>query len=217
MTFCSKLPRHPRFVFRQPVPAAADELLPATQPELLVELTVYAADALAFGRLALSGERVTDLMNHNATYEFVDTSLQSLEDGHILSVRDVVIARNEIFAVSVSGPRGDPNRRTRTRPTPVQLRLGPYDVTGNLHGLPGSDPIAGFTRRGIMVPLTEATIEYDSPNGRVSSRFETVLVNRLLADSIATPRGLDVRPPELARDGGGGRLLKDFTFDLTVR
>jgi hypothetical protein len=180
-------------------------------------LTVYAGDSLAFGQLALSTDRVTDLMNNNTSFEFVDTSVQSLEDGRSLSVSDLVIARSEIFVVAVSGPRGDPNRRTRTRPMPVQLRLGPFDVSGNIHALPGSDPIAGFTRRGIMVPLTEATVAYDSPAGRVSSQFETVLVNRLLADSIATNRSTDIRPPELEVIQGGGRLLKDFSFELTVR
>jgi hypothetical protein len=45
-----------------------------------------------------------------------------------------------------------------------------------------------------MVPLTEATIAYDSPAGRVVSRYDTLLVNRLLVDRIAPARHSDVRP-----------------------
>jgi hypothetical protein len=47
-----------------------------------------------------------------------------------------------------------------------------------------------------MVPLTEATIEFDSPDGRTLSRFGTLLVNRDLTDWIAPASRSDVRPPE---------------------
>jgi len=77
----------------------------------MVELTVYAGDSVAFGRLALTADRVTDLMNDRTEFEFVDTFLQSLDDGHGLLVRTVIVARDEIFAVAVAGPRGDPARR----------------------------------------------------------------------------------------------------------
>jgi hypothetical protein len=213
----SRLPRPLQIVFRSAAPAArAEEPSPDTRPIPLVELTVFSGDSLAFGQLALDADRVTDLMNDHDAFEFVDTTLQSLDDGHGLSVQDVVIAREEIFAVAVSGPRGDPKRRTRTRPIPVELRLGPYDVSGNIHVVPGTDPIIGFRRRRVMIPLTEATIEYDSPAGRVRSRFETILVNRLLADWIAAASRSDVRPPELVPELGG-RLTKDFTPQVLGR
>lgn len=214
----SKLSGPLQIVFRPSAPAArAEEPPPDTRPIPLVGLTVYSGDSLAFGHLALSADRVTDLMNDHETFEFVDTSLQSLDDGHELSVRDVVIAREEIFAVAVSGPRGDPIRRTRTRPIPVELRLGRYDVSGNIHVVPGTDPIANFRRRKVMVPLTEATIEYDSPAGRVLSRFQTILVNRLLTDWIAAASRSDVRPPDLVPEFEGRGLAKDFTSQLLVR
>jgi hypothetical protein len=216
MSMRSRLPGPLQIVFRPSTPLRiAEESPPDALPIPLVELTVFSGDSLAFGQLALAADRVTDLMNDHDAFEFVDTTLQSLDDGHGLSVRDLVIAREEIFAVAVSGPRGNPKRRTRTRPIPVELQLGPYDVTGNLHVVPGTDPIIGFRRRKVMVPLTEATIEYDSPNGRVRSRFETVLINRLLADWIAPALSSDVRPPELVPELGG-RLTKDFTRQVLV-
>jgi hypothetical protein len=175
-------------------------------PVLTVELTVYADDSVAFGRLPLTADRVTDLMNDATEFEFVDTFLQSLDDSHGLMVRTVVVAREEIFAVAVTGPRGDPARRTRTRPIPVELRLGRYDVTGNIHSLPGTDPILGFRRRRVMVPLTEATIEFDSPNGRRLCRFETLLVNRELTEWIAPASRADVRPPSTVPEFEGRGL-----------
>jgi hypothetical protein len=186
-------------------------------PVPAVELTVYAGDSVAFGRLALNGDRVTDLMNERTEFEFVDTCLESLDDGHELLVRSVYVARDEIFAVAVAGPRGDPARRRRTRPIPLALRVGRYDVRGNIHIVPGTDPIIGFRRRRVMVPLTEATIEFDAPEGRRVSRFGTILVNRDLTDWIGTATRSDVRPPDLVPELEGRGLAKDFTPQMLAR
>ena len=197
--------------------AAARESRPTPAPHVpVVDLTVYAGDAVAFGRLALTADRVTDLMNEATEFELVDTFLQSLDDSHGLTVRTVVVRRDEIFAVGVTGPRGDPTRRARTRPIPVELRLGRYDVSGNIHVIPGTDPIVGFRRRRIMVPLTEATIEFDSSGGRATARCGTILVNRELTDWIAPATRSDVRPPELIPELEGQGLAKDFTQVLVV-
>ena len=186
-------------------------------PVPAVELTVYADDSVAFGRLALTADRMTDLMNDRTEFEFVDTCLESLDDGHELLVRSVYVARDEIFAVAVAGPRGDPARRRRTRPIPVELRVGRYDVSGNIHIVPGTDPIIGFRRRRVMVPLTEATIEFDAPEGRRISRYGTVLVNRDLTDWIGTATRSDVRPPDLVPELEGRGLAKDFTPQMLAR
>jgi hypothetical protein len=126
-----------RLVF-QAEPPVADATCPTVEasPVPIVEVTVYADDSVAFRRLALSADRVTDLMNERTEFEFVDAFLQSLDDSHGLQVRTVVVARDEIFAVAVGAPRGDPVRRTRTRPIPVELRVGRYDVSGNIHVVP---------------------------------------------------------------------------------
>jgi len=197
MSMRARLPGPLRLVF-QSSPRAADADRPTLEapPVPVVHLTVFADDSVASGSLALTADRVTDLMNDRAEFEFVDTFLQSLDDGHELLVKSIVVTREEIFAVAVAGPRGDPTRRTRTRPIPVELRVGRYDVSGNIHVIPGTDPLIGFRRRRPMVPLTEATIEFDSPDGRTLSRFGTLLVNRDLTDWIAPASRSDVRPPE---------------------
>jgi hypothetical protein len=66
-------------------PPVADATCPTVEasPVAIVELTVYAEDSVAFGRLALSADRVTDLMNERTEFEFVDTFLQSLDDSHV--------------------------------------------------------------------------------------------------------------------------------------
>jgi hypothetical protein len=186
-------------------------------PAPLVEVTLYSDDSVAFGRLALTASRVTDLLNDGTEFELVDTFLQALDDSHGLQVRTIMVTRGEIFAVGVTGPRGDLTRRTRTRQIPVELRVGRYDVSGNIHVVPGTDPIIGFRRRRVMVPLTEATIEFDSTGGRRLSRSGTILVNRDLTDWIAPATRSDIRPPEVIPELQGRGLAKDFTPQLGVR
>ncbi len=212
------LPGRLRLAFQVgPHPSDVDRPSVEVPPAPLVELTVYADDAVACGRLALTAHRVTDLMNGGTEFEFVDTCLRSLDDDHELLVRTVVISRDEIFAVAVAGPRGDPARRTRTRAIPVELRVGRYDVSGNLHVMPGTDPIIGFRRRPAMVPLTEATIAFDSPNGRRVSRFGTILVNRDLTAWIGAASRADVRPPEMDAELAGPGLAERYAGLSTVR
>jgi hypothetical protein len=202
MSMRSKL-RGPLRIFRRASPTATPGDARSDPPPVpVVRLTLYTGDSLAFGYLPLSAGRVTDLMNEHEDFEFVDTYLQSIGGGHGLALRAAVIGREEIFALGVAGPRGDPKRRMRTRPMPVELRLGRYDVRGNIHVVPGTDPIASFRSRPAMVPLTEATIEWDAPDGRQIARWGTVLVNRLLTDWI-DPVTPDVRPPEVQLVPGG--------------
>jgi hypothetical protein len=217
MSMRARFPGQLRLVFQAERLAAGDEHATVEAPPVpIVELTVYADDSVAFGRLALTADRVTDLMNERTEFEFVDTLLQSLDDCHALVVKTVVIARGEIFAVAVAGPRGDPARRTRTRPIAVEMRVGRYDISGNIHVVPGTDPITGFGCRRVMVPLTEATIEFDAPDGRKHARFGTLLVNRDLSNWIAPARRSDIRPPEVVPELQGRGLTKDFTPHLQV-
>jgi hypothetical protein len=182
----------------------------------LVEVTFYADDSVAFGRLALTADRLTELMNDRVEFDLVDAFLQSLDDGHEVSVGTVGVSRDEICAVAVTGPRGDPTRKIPTRVFPVELRLGRYDVTGNIHVLPGTDPITIFRRRRVMVPLTEATIAFDSPDGRRRTWFGTILVNRDLTDRIAISSRSDVGQPEATQGLQGRSLMDDLAPLLEV-
>src|SRR5665811_1712798 len=72
----------PLRMFFQVASPAADTECPTLEapPVPIVELTVYAGDSVAFGRLALTADRVTDLMNERTEFEFVDTYLHSLDE-----------------------------------------------------------------------------------------------------------------------------------------
>jgi hypothetical protein len=195
MSMRSTLRRPLRLFLRAEPGPAGEATARSDEPRVpIVGLTLYTGDSLAFGYVPLAAGRVTDLLNEHEEYEFFDTHLESLEDGHGLTLPPVAIARDEIFVVAVAGPRGDPKRRTRTRPIPIELHVGPYDVYGNIHVVPGTDPMSSFRRR-TMVPITEATVEWDTPEGRKVAQWDTVVVNRPLTDWIA-PARRDVRPPD---------------------
>jgi hypothetical protein len=215
MSMRTRVSRPLRLLFGVPTPrldASPDAI--ETDPVPVVELIVYAGDSMASGRIALVADRVTDLLNDATEFEFADTYLESLDDSHGVLLRTIVVARDEIFAVAVAGPRGDPTRRTRTRPIPIELRLGRYDVSGNIHVVPGTDPIIGFRRRRVMIPLTEATIAFDAPGGRTISRFGTIVVNRDLTEWIAPATRSDIRPPDRVPELAGSGLATDFTLQL---
>jgi hypothetical protein len=218
MSIGARLPGRLQMVFQRESRASPVEPPRAgASPVPLVELTAYADDSVARGRLALTTDRVTDLMNERTEFEFVDTSLQSLDDGHVVTVSTIVVGRDEIYAVAISGPRGDPRRRTRTRPIPIELRVGRYDVNGNIHILPGTDPIVGFRRRRAMVPLTEATIAFDGPAGRTVTQVATLLINRDLTVWLAPASRSEVRPPERAAGIESGRPGRDLDRGIVVR
>ncbi len=208
----------PLRVFFHPAPTSEPEDAtrgPAPAPR--VGLTTYTEDSLAFGFVALTAARVTDLLNEHEEVELIDAYVQSLEDRHGLALRTIVVGRDEILAVGVAGPRGDPARRVRTRSIPIELSIGPYDIWGNIHVMPGTDPLASFRSRGALVPLTEATVEWDMEDGHQVAHWATVVVNRSLTQWIA-PARRDVRPPEadLVAEFDGAGFAKHRTAQLRV-
>ncbi len=72
-------------------------------------------------------------------------------------------------------------RVVRSEPRPGHIGLSsvpnPYTIWGDIHALPGSDPIASFQHRPPMVPLTNSRIAYEL--GGVLGQFElgTLIVN----------------------------------------
>jgi hypothetical protein len=202
---------------RRPVPAAPapepPELEPAT-PTILgpeIEFAGYAEDCRVFGFLRLTGDRMTDLLNDESTYRLTDAMLVRLDTGAATQVTDLTVHRDEILAVRASGPRGDPERRSRRRPYPMTLQTGPFTVHGYVHGIPGGDPIREVRRRPPMVPFTEAWIEYVSGGQHHRARVGTVIVNREAWDWIRVSRDEEIRLPDLPAETKPDPMAKDMT------
>ena len=170
-----RIPRRLRLAFSRPLDAAvADEEADSGE----VGFVAYGEDCILSGRTILDADRLSDMLNAADEYALVGVTVERLDDGAPLQVDEIVVPRAELYLVHASGPRGDANRRRHTLPKHVALKIGPYEVQGYLHGLPGADAIAAIRRRKPMIPLTEARIEYVVDGERRQDDVATVILNR---------------------------------------
>lgn len=180
----------------------------------MTELDAYAADCRLFGEVDLADGRLTDLLNATSELRIVDARLESLLDGHVVRSPELIVARDELYAVVAAGLRGDTARRLRTNAIDVVVDLGPYHVAGAIHGTPASNPLAAVLRRAPWVPLTDAIITYRRGPESVNDEVATLLVNRSLASSIRAAVDEAVALPWEAP--GAPRPAAPGTLDLTA-
>ncbi len=175
------IPRRLRLAFSRPLAAAdADQEVDSGE----VAFVAYGEDCILSGRTVLDADRLSDMLNAADEYALAGVTVERLDDGTPLQVDEVVVLRDELYLVHASGPRGDVARRRHTLPKHVAMKVGPYEVQGYLHGLPGADPIAAIRRRKPMIPLTEARIEYVVDGERRQDDVATVILNRDLIEWV---------------------------------
>lgn len=104
------------------------------------------------------------------------------------------IPRAELVAVKAGDPRGRSSLRRPTRQVAVVAAAGRYVMHGYVHGRPGADPMIHLGRRPPMIPLTDATIAYDTPDGWRHDAASTLIINRDTAEWMRL-----AREDELAR------------------
>ncbi len=201
-----------RLVFRPSNAESREPTVPlytAVQPE--IEFSAYSEGSRISGQLRLDGERLTDMLNAFEQFVLVDAMVEDLAGGPAVEVDELILSRDELVAVEASGPRGNPDRRVRVRPFPIGAKLGHYLVRGYVHVTPGADPVLAVRRKRPIVPLTDATIEYNLGEDRVQRRSSTILFNRELADWILPTLDEAIDYPDMPIAKEQGRLTKDFT------
>jgi hypothetical protein len=171
-----RFPRRLRVAFSRPLAATAVESETDVSGE--VAFVAYGEDCILSGRTVLDADRLSDMLNAADEYALVGVTVERLDDGMPLQVDEIVVPRDELYLVHASGPRGDAARRRHTLPKHVAMKVGPYEVQGYLHGLPGADPIAAIRRRKSMIPLTEARISYMVDGEHRQDDVATVILNR---------------------------------------
>jgi hypothetical protein len=205
-----------RVVFGRPPAAgpAVPDAPPRNRMTREVEFVAYGEDCVLSGNVKLDADRLTDMLNEHDEYLLVNVLVEGLAGDRAVEVTEVLVRRDELFIVHATGPRGNLDRRHRTRSHPVAVQLGPYHVRGYLHVLPGIDPIQAIRRRQPMVPLTDAWIEFPPTTGRQRLRLGTIMVNSEQVDWVAPAVDEEVELPDLPLSAEPGRLLKDFTGAL---
>jgi hypothetical protein len=161
--------------------------------DLVIEFVAYGHECQLTGLLRLDADRLTDLLNGSDELDLVDVLALGLDGGSAEADR-VIVPRSELLAVKAGNPRGRPSRRLPTRQVAVTATAGPYAIHGYMHGRPGADPMIHVGRRPPMIPLTDATIAYETASGWRRENASTLIINRDAAESIRP-----AREDELAR------------------
>ena len=188
---------------------------------MAIDFVGFTGDARIVGQIPLADDRLSDMLNSVARVVVRGATLEDLETGR-QDAGDVPIPCGDFLVVAGTGRRGLENLRKRTVQRRVVMGLGRYTVTGNLHVAPSADeasrggkPDELLVGRDLLVPLTEATIEYDRAGKRASEDWETLLVNRAranwidAADAMVSVLAEDPVIPQ--RSFTKRRWIKDFT------
>ncbi len=141
------------------------------------QLVAWAEDCRVRGAVDLGDGRMSDSLNEGQLLTFFDATLEAIDDGHEVRLDELEVERRELHLVEVQGRRGDPDRRLRTVEERVELRVGPFVVTGNLHRPPSAQPLAALSRWARFVPVTDALVAVTGRDGD-PLQLDVVLVNR---------------------------------------
>jgi hypothetical protein len=180
----------------------------------------FTADSRIVGTIPLADDRLSDMLNSVARVVIRDASVEDVDLGP-LEGGAVMVPCGEFLAVVATGRRGFEGRRRRTEVRHVQLGLGRYVVTGDLHVTPAAlaDVLLGkldslLIGPDLLIPVTGATIRYSRAGKPCKERWETLLINRARAAWIKPAEVEEVDEPleEIEEETPARtRYVKDFT------
>jgi len=157
-----------------------------------VSFTAFADDSIIRGELRLEGDRLSDFIAQDGRFDIERVTVEALDDGRLVTVESAKIARDDLLAITASGPRGNPARRIRTRPHPTRMQVGPYEVVGYLHAPPSGHPYTGVLRRPVL-PATSVVIRFQMGGRTVEVGYDAVLFNPSKIDWLEAASDADVR------------------------
>ena len=124
----------------------------------LEPIQVFRADGELSGWIAARGQRVTDLLNASDTMRI---QLDAIDQE-----RWVDIERDSILVVAPPPHASQPQRRVHRQRRRVRAQVGPFEITGTAHLVPGAglDPYLLRTRQAFL-PMTDIVISRrDNPS-----------------------------------------------------
>ncbi|MBI3750723.1 MAG: hypothetical protein HY263_03570 [Chloroflexi bacterium] len=180
-----------------------------------IPFTAYADDCTVTGELALSADRLSDMLASTTQFDVDGAAFQALDDGRVVEADTAAILRDDLCVIAASGPRGRTERRLWTRQYPVRARVGPYVVLGYLHAPPTIDPLRTTDRRPI-VAMTSSILEFTQAGVWTRIESEAVLVNSAKIDvleaaseedlGLSKAVDLGIQPDKRAKDMTGTDL-----------
>lgn len=148
-----------------------------------IPFTAYAEDCTVTGEVALTTDRLSDMLAATEEFDVDGAAFQALDDGRVVEAETAAILRDDLCVVAASGPRGRAERRLWTRQYPVRARVGPYVVLGYLHAPPTIDPLRTTDRRPI-VAMTSSILEYSQAGVWTRVESEAMLLNSAKIDVL---------------------------------
>lgn len=172
-------------------------------------LTIFADDAIAAATLHLAAPRLADLLHSDERIRTTSVAVRALADGHQLHLDQLDLERREILLAVPDDVRGDVSRRIATQAQTAHVRIGPFDVLGDIHAPARMDPFA-LAKRRAWVAMTNVTVRWQSMGRERLLTYPVVLVN---ASRIA-----DLRPAgNQFRDLRGMMVTSDWVADRHPR
>jgi len=151
---------------------------------VLLPFIGYAVGRRLIGYVDRENERLTDLLNRSESIVIRDAFVENFADETIVNLGDGEVDRSILYAVEATGGRGEGARRIHTVRHRMQVQLGPYSALGLLHALPGQMPLPHLRSAGPMIPLSDATLGYESRGLLTMRDVGTLIVNRDLVDWV---------------------------------
>jgi hypothetical protein len=156
-----------------------------------IAFSAYADDYTVRGEVTLEHDRLADLLDASDDIEVENLVLRALDDGREHHLPSAVIRREELCAVSATGPRGRADRRLRTRSYPLRVRIGPYTAVGYFHALTTANPLAVIQGRRIIA-FSPARLAFDSAGEQVEETHDVLLLVRPKIASLEYASDADV-------------------------
>ncbi len=150
-----------------------------------IRFAAYAGDCRISGTLDHATNRLADVLDAGAPVILRRAVLERLDDGRRMTAERLELAPDDLYAVEAGRNLG---RRTGL-PLPrmirraVHLQLGPYGVTGEVHGRIR----ASLSGRHRVLALSGAAIAYVRDGQLEMHEVEGLLVNLALADWLVAP------------------------------
>jgi hypothetical protein len=150
-----------------------------------IDFRGYAGDCTIAGQIETGGVRLSDALNRSDEIAIHDATLFNLAGAEAVYVGELVLARDDLFAIGVpTAPPGSQQRRVRMVRHGLQARLGPYTCFGELHALPGVPPLRTLLVRRTMIPLTNSQVHFRRGGQDEFHRSPLLILNGRLIDRV---------------------------------
>lgn len=154
----------------------------------------FASDCLVRGWLDVDGRRLFEMLTASTEIDLEDVVVQALQDGRTLRAPRLTLSNDELCLVELLPRRGNPARPVRVVAQRFVATLGPYALSATLHSPPSATPVAELLRGPVVMPMTEATVDFELAGMRLRYELSAVGANRGRIDNLQAAYTVETVP-----------------------